>query len=727
MMFLVIFGSLAAAMAIVAQGNLATADSSMKINRSLAAAETGLHFMVYRVNQITANVQTRDGEITSANAGPLWDQVRAGLIASLSMETHNLTEPYECIWPQIDMPVSGGKSLHVGPMGIGPGAPTFTATFTPHPIAGENYDSSYYQRSPYVDLTPVVSNATPLDGTWVRVRIEAFDGPINHRVTRAVQLDFQLEKKIRYAILSRSRVMIGRNVMIEGPIGSRYNETHLTHGHPIQMLSDFGGLDTALDANLTLLKNTLATNDANGDNRVNLADSREIQGITNPAQYDIDGDGFVDDYDFFLAHYDTSAKGYITAVDMNTSSNVDAAQLFTMIDTFGDPNRTGYGDGRIDEYDRYTKVRGEIRAAASKAAWEIGAANGPYQDFFQGPIQPDYNGDAMTFEAADTAVPQFTPADFDVASFKAMAANDLATQAVAQAANHDPSDPTSPQPLGNQTREAVPFGAAHPYDYYDRPIYENMTFTNIRIPKGSNALFKNCRFIGVTFVETESNNQDALFSFAGMQEADGTAKHPNLTVKVNGQDVADTKTISNNVRFHGCTFEGGIVSDAPTEFSQTRNKIAFTGKTAFKIKESTELNAAQKALFRRSTLLVPHYSVEMGTFVSPADSNETVELSGTVVAGIIDMRGQVKVNGTILTTFEPKSNTGPVQGDTSPQFNTTLGYFSSLDGDMEAELPSGGRGIIQVRYDPTLPLPDGILAPISLRPNYATYSETGAR
>ena len=53
MMFLVIFSSLAAAMAIVSQGNLTTADSSLKINRSLAAAETGMQFMVYRLNQVT--------------------------------------------------------------------------------------------------------------------------------------------------------------------------------------------------------------------------------------------------------------------------------------------------------------------------------------------------------------------------------------------------------------------------------------------------------------------------------------------------------------------------------------------------------------------------------------------------------------------------------------------------------------------------------------------------
>ena len=39
MMFLVIFGSLAAAMAVVAQGNLRTADSAMKVSRALSWPE----------------------------------------------------------------------------------------------------------------------------------------------------------------------------------------------------------------------------------------------------------------------------------------------------------------------------------------------------------------------------------------------------------------------------------------------------------------------------------------------------------------------------------------------------------------------------------------------------------------------------------------------------------------------------------------------------------------
>ena len=47
MMFLVIFGSLAAAMAVVATGNVRTADVSLRVSRSTSAAETGLVYVTW--------------------------------------------------------------------------------------------------------------------------------------------------------------------------------------------------------------------------------------------------------------------------------------------------------------------------------------------------------------------------------------------------------------------------------------------------------------------------------------------------------------------------------------------------------------------------------------------------------------------------------------------------------------------------------------------------------
>ncbi len=741
MMFLVIFASLAAAMAIVSQGNLSTADAYLKINRSLAASETGMNFIIYQINQVTANVTTPWGLIDSDRAEDLWfgfgsePGVRARLSALLGADFgHTLPggEPVNT--------ASGG--LKWGPVTIGPGSPIFEVTFEPHPLPGpggptdySRYDSAYYQRPPYTDLTlfPAgVSSTNPLDATWVRVIVTAIDGPnatdpSDHRnIRRSISMDFKLDKKLRFAILSRSRVMIGRNVIIQGAVGSRFMDTHLINGHPIQMASDFRGLDSALDTELDLFVNTLTTNDNDGDNRIKLSNATETAGITDPGQFDTNGDGYIDDYDFFFAFYDTNADGQVTAIELGTSGSINHAQFLELIDTFGDPGRAGYNDGVINMLDRYAKIRGQVLISAQLLGWLAGAAGGVYQDYFEGPIHADHDEAPLTFEADDNDLYQFAPGDFDTAMFAAMASGNLATQAAGQVG--DPSDPDAPHmDLSGSQFEAVPFGARYPYDYIARPVYENMEFTNVTIPRGTNALFRNCKFIGATFIETVTDNSDPNFNYVGMQEADGTLKHPDLTAIVEGVEQADTKDVSNNIRFDDCTFEGAVASNAPAAFTHTRNKIAFTGVTKFadmtKVTETPNLTDDERELFRRSTILTPHYSVEMGTFVSPSDDTETVELSGTIVAGLIDMRGQINVNGSIITTFEPQVDVPPVIGNSSPQFNTTLGYFPSSAGDLEAELPASGIGVIHVRYDPTLPMPDGITGPIELRPLVATYFE----
>jgi len=745
MMFLVIFGSLAAAMAIVSQGNLHTASTHIKVNRSQAASETGIRLMIYRLADASSTVLTRSGAIYDENdttyistldasdlvsdpsgmptdvlmgeADAIWDEVAQVMLTSLGGEYHNQQEPY----------IDSDGVLHVGPIAVGPNEPSFTATFTPHPIAGEDYGSDYYQRPPYDDMN--VSTATPLDARFVRVSVTAYDGAVGNRVYRSVSMDFKITRRINYAVLSRSRIMIGQNVLIEGRVGSVFADTDLNNGHPIQVMSDFRGLDSALDGQLDALVGSIIADDQNGDNRLSIYDSTEVADYANPESYDLNSDGYIDEYDFFLGHFDSgSSPGQISLSELEASmDSLAAGQLMELIDTFGDPNRAGYGDGLIDEFDRYAKIRGELLIAADAQGWNDGAAGGAYQDHLQGPIVPGYNDAPVSFDADVNGEYDLDPSQFNMDSFRAMADGDFTAQAVANAANHDPGDPDSPQPLGTTETEAVPFGSAYPYDYYDRPVYRNMTFRNVQIPKGTNALFINCRFIGVTFVETETQNTGEDYNYAGMQDASGDPKHPDRFVEIDGVEVYDTKTVSNNIRFDDCVFEGAIVSDVAEEYTHTRNKIAFTGSTEFEIEDSNELSDGEKLLFQRSSMLLPQYSVELGTFIAPHDSSEKIELSGTIVAGLIDMRGQVDINGSLLTTFNPQRDTGPVLGDTSPQFNTTLGYFSAAQGDLEAETPVNGLGLIHVRYNPDLPLPDGILGPVEVIPMWDTYFEGGQR
>lgn len=753
MMFLVIFGSLAAAMAIVSQGNLHASSSQLKVNRAMAGAETGMNLVAYRLRAAALQVRTSDGQIvggTDGNAQALWAQAADLVRDDFSGNFHNVAEPY------FD-PATGQLSL--GPVALGAGQPTFEAVLTPHPIPDEDYTSARYDAGGYDTLIrahaasyhdkayhlltaseiAVARAAWQPDESLVRCTVVAGDGPTGSRIYRTIAKDFLIDKKIRFAILSASRIMVGRNVVIDGDLGSRFLETNLTNGHPVQLESDFVGLDPdttsdGLDAQLAALVGTLITNDTDGDNRLALENSVEMDGLVSPQDLDINGDGYIDDWDFYLDKFSVSSNAdgspRVTQLDMENAGvpSVLAAQLVSLIDTAGDPDRAGFNDGVIDDRDRYAKVRGEVYIKADLTGWLNGAADGAYQDYFGGPIAPDHGSDALSFEASETDAFVFTAEDFDVSTYRDMVTDDFENQSdPVTAVPNDSLQPTNYTAPGDANREGVPFGSPYPYDFYERPVFENMVFTDVVIPKGTNALFRNCRFIGVTFIETETDNDDPEFLYAGMQESDGSQKFPNSEADVSGTTHNDTKPLSNNIRFEDCVFEGAVVSDVPDHFTHTRNKLSFTGSTTFlDMRDPTatpNLTHEERQLFMRSTILAPNYSVELGTFIAADDPGEQVYLSGTIVTGLIDMRGQVEVNGTILTTFEPVSDVSPVVGQTSPQFNTTLGYFASAAGDLEAELPASGLGVIQLRYDPTLPLPNGLTGPIEIEAITATYYE----
>ena len=790
MMFLLIFGSLAAAMAIVSQGNLRTADSHLKINRSLAAAETGMNLMAYRFEQVCQGdlddptkfpgIRTTAGLIHSGsaedpqgNAYDLWADIAYAMETALATDAHYQTG----YAPYVDASSLGTDTLGrpilklVIPavQMIKDGAPVyFEATMIPHPLPASElpplgYNDPMYKRLPYgpardaieqqqkdeagIDWT--VSESAPLDGRFVRVKVTGYDGQPGKRVYRSVSMDFRLDKRIPYAVLSRSRVMIGRNVQIKGNVGSLFDETYNKNGHPIQIQSDFVGLSDDLDAIIGpptpsnpsggTFHNELVANDIDGDNRLNIHNDSEVKDLPNaPASYDKDGDGYISDFDFFLSEFDSDTiDGKVTLGEftsgVSSNASVAATQLFEMLDKAGSTTRRGYNDGFIDGDDLYAKIRGEISIKASTSDWDSGLGswgdNGTsttpaYRDYLQGLIKPDYGQPPMT--AGDPKLDQheFDQTSFDTSSFAAMATNVLTPSSGVDNGGAT-AEYVAPS---TATREAVPFEAEYPYDYYDRPVHRNKVFNNLRIPKGSNALFENCRFQGVTYVEIDPNNGDENFNYVGMQESDGTQKHPDYSATVGGTSVSDTKPFGNNLRFHNCKFEGPIVSGSatgtqPAQYTHVRNKLTFTGNTDFDFDAVTD--PEDKALYQRSSLLLPHISVEMGSFKDSYSSSQTLELSGAVVAGLIDMRGQIKLNGTLLTTFLPVSGEAPVKGDTAPQFNVTLGYFSQDDGDLEAKIPDTGLGKISITYDPTLALPDGILGPIELRPIRETYFEGG--
>ena len=118
------------------------------------------------------------------------------------------------------------------------------------------------------------------DGRFVRVTSQGVDDSIR----RTLQMDFRLDKRIEYAVLSPNRIMIGKNVLVEGPIGSLYGigdgELSTENGDPLVLRSDFYDLGSeTLDARLDTFYGQLAVWDADGDNRLRPNHPVESEGL----------------------------------------------------------------------------------------------------------------------------------------------------------------------------------------------------------------------------------------------------------------------------------------------------------------------------------------------------------------------------------------------------------------------------------------------------------------
>ena len=783
MMFLVIFSSLAAAMAVVAQGNLRTADSYMKVSRAMSAAETGLVFATRRLMSESSRFVVTKGVIDEDYGAAMWDGtypldgtvdvlppsgytegsppngVAEAILHAHLADIHTITpEPGDSALPSIDQ----------------------YGTVFARPVAlVANTDGTPSENGPYFRLKYEIITILN-DAAYVLVTSKGYD----QNITRTLQMMFEVDKKIEYALISPSRIMIGKNVRVEGPLGSRYGliagELDTANGDPLVMRSDFYFLDPGLDAKLDTFYEQVALHDADGDGRIRIYHPTEQLAVLAAPGIIIDTDQneYVDDFDIFIGHYDVNGDNAIVYDGAGVEFDVDL-QLARLIDE-ATPDRDGDGfpstaadrslgwqDGVLDIMDTYAKVRGRLSFAVLRSEWEV--ANGDsYQTVVQGPIWANLGDAPVTFEATEDELRELT--------------TDMFTNAAAWFEAQVPADPPSAPadfnaqvtagiaaggflilPTGDPTEinwESIPFGAQGAYDYYDRPIYRDMTFTNVRIPLGDNGLYENCEFRGVTFIETEPDCVHENWNYAGALEKIETPpagsgiftyepKYPGVLAQLAGADVPDTKFLSNNIRFHDCTFIGTIAGVKPDEYTHWRNKVQLTGETRFYIYSDdpdlddqpdaadiravidTMLIADLKEL-RKSSILLPGWSADIGTFASDQAANPLdtpkVKLKGTIVAGILDVRGTADIFGTLLTTFRPATTEGPLfYGGLTDAFNTTIGYFGPADGDGEGtDDVTGGFGEITLRYDPNALLPDGIPWPIRIDPEPVTYTEGGS-
>ncbi|MCH2152312.1 MAG: hypothetical protein MK089_03130 [Phycisphaerales bacterium] len=770
MMFLVLFASLAAVMAIVAQGNVRTAHSSLRISRALSASESGLAFAARRLGQESRRFVVERGEIDSIFGERLWLgswTTEDGDVEVAEPDGYVVTNP------------SGSGLLHAIH-----DAHLYADDYEAVEVDGVIYSLTLDQNNGVI-VTPPIRLGQDDGDPWFRLRYELLSDGSQVRVTsqghdqgirRNLQLDFRIDKKIEFAVLGPNRIMIGKNVLVDGPIGSLYGtvegELDPLNGDPLVLRSDFYDCDAVLDTRLDEFYAAVGGHDLDGDNRLRPDHPTESIGVAQQSYFlDLDGDEYVDDFDLFLGVFDVNDDGRVVYDEARaTASGNSGALEFDVDPQLGPlldealPDRNsdgvvdavdtmlGWRDGVLDNRDRYVKARGGLRFSVAQDNWED-AQGESYQEVVQGPIGSETDDPSTIFQVGPPDMIELSTEMFNTAHTwfddTAAGGSPFGNESSGQVAAGITAGGTY-LPAGTEPAESVPYGSLGAYDYYQRPVYENMTFTNVRIPRGTNGLFRNCTFIGVVWVETEEGCVDPNWNYTGSVEPDGSGgfidRFPDLVSELGSDILEDTRDHSNNLRFDGCTFLGSLAGDQPGEYTHWRNKIQLTGNTRFYIdpydpdlllesdastlqSNLLSLTEEDREELARSSVLAPGWSVDVGNFDNETASR--IKLKGTIVAGIMDIRGTADVHGTVLMTYRPTEGEGPLfYGGTPDAFNTTLGYFGNIDGDGEGVDPSdpgfSGFGQITLRYDPDGKLPDGIPWPVRMEPMPHTYVEGGA-
>ncbi|HYD02369.1 MAG TPA: hypothetical protein VEB22_14170, partial [Phycisphaerales bacterium] len=450
MMFLVLFGSLGVAMAIASKGNLRTASTHIHVIRATGAAETGLTVGVKRLQEASSRFIISSSDLTGSLMWKMW--CGTATTSDTRMAVQNPSGFAESGLP------GGIAQALVNCHNADNNKLVFAGNSSTASINGAptGVDSTVYKTTNWV-VTPVVAidgTATdagakpaayqvtyiPLaDGNTVRIVSTGYssisangtsfaygsqDGTAP--VTRTIYRDYKLTKRHRHAIVSPTKVMIGRNVNIEGSIGAGFTDVDKPTGDPLVIKSDFYGINATLDAKLRDLFTGIAAYDVDGDNRLRVNHAGEATGIP-PASRDYDGngsadnafqdatgDGYVDDYDVFVKHYDANGDGKLVLSSALTTGTPAAGMtaeftadddLARLIDSglpdrnkngtsgWQDSNRNGrwdsgenlndfdavtgtypdrvlgWRDGVIDRRDIYAKVRGRLFYRTTQAAW----------------------------------------------------------------------------------------------------------------------------------------------------------------------------------------------------------------------------------------------------------------------------------------------------------------------------------------------------------------------
>ena len=704
MLFLVLFSTLGIAMYSMATLNIQGADNMVDGDKARASAESGLRWVTWRLSSLQ-NPKTPIGHITPTAAANLFPSIRSAIQTEIST--------FPSAYNQMTWDAATGK---------------FTSQLirlTPAPAGDPNSTDNTFQ---LVIRQHPLKPGDPMDARYMRVTsIGRFGG-----TAKSLSMDFKIDKKIKYAVVGKVPIQVGRNVLIEGPVAM----TTSNKFPPLLMLSDFRHLTTNLRNKVDAFTAFLKVNHKGYDNRIYIHDPVEFALATANGYTDYNGDSYIDEYDLFLYEFDKNGDRAITETEFTdpVTGKLYDGDLFTAINSLGWPLqptealRTGLytdpvtgeikTDRIINNFDAYAKIRGEVAFTATAEAWNANLASSgkTVRDLLVGPISstdPTVET-AVTFGMDKNKMLNLAPSAFDTSSFRlrtgpengttvktaTLIENKVLVTTGASGFDHN----------GGTTDERTPYGSTAYQATYRRPVFRNYTFRNVRIPKGTNALFDNCTFEGVTFVElttaiTNPSNQVTT------NPNDGMTWSKKMKSGTFAAGTALTFATSygfergNNLRFNNCIVKGPLVTDVPTAYSHFTNSWEFTGATTFRNNWIDPASGNTTA-----TIIGPQTNIEMGSFTDPSKAPST--LVGVVVAGNIDIRGTTIVDGSIIVTGDGAGN-------------TTQGWFGPSDDKTETAtpMPEGGYGSLILRYNPYRSLPDGINMPLEIGPVVNDYNQ----
>ena len=154
---------------------------------------------------------------------------------------------------------------------------------------------------------------------------------------------------------------------------------------------------------------------------------------------------------------------------------------------------------------------------------------------------------------------------------------------------------------------------------------------------------------------------------------------------------------TNNIRFENCTFNAPVVTSKPNDFNWKKDALYFTGHTVF-----------THPLVEETTVMAPNFNIKLGN-TTTADTIEGV--TGLIVGGVVDVRGNVNIDGSLLSMYDPSDVTDLLHV-------TNVGFANDWEGDVPTI-----SGTIRITPSPSRLLPMGVASKIILTRNGDQYLE----